>query len=65
MTLALQVRSKDIGTLEFPVSNLIENVGVRPDIEADYMTKDNLLQNGLPFLDALLKRTAAIIRNTP
>jgi C-terminal processing protease CtpA/Prc len=65
MTLALQVRSIAIATPDYPVSNLIENVGVRPDIEADYMTKDNLLQNGLPFLDALLRRTASIIRNRP
>ena len=65
MTLALQVRSIAIATPDYPVSNLIENVGVRPDIEADYMTKDNLLQNGLPFLDALLRHTASIIRNRP
>ena len=65
MTLALQVRSIAIATPDYPVSNLIENVGVRPDIEADYMTKDNLLQNGLPFLDSLLRRTASIIRNRP
>jgi len=65
MTLAIQVRSKAIATPDYPVSDLIENVGVRPDIEADYMTRDNLLQNGLPFLEALLTRTASIIRNRP
>jgi C-terminal processing protease CtpA/Prc len=63
MTLALQVRDSYIATTDYPVSNLIENVGVRPDFEADYMTKDNLLQNGFPFLDALLKRAAAVIRD--
>jgi len=65
MTLALQVRSKPIGTADYPVSDLIENVGVRPDIEADYMTRDNLLQSGLPFLETLLKRAATLIRNRP
>jgi len=27
------------------------------------MTKDNLLQNGLPFLNALLQHTVSVIRN--
>jgi hypothetical protein len=65
MTLAIQVRSKPIATPDYPVSDLIENVGVRPDIEADYMTRDNLLRDGLPFLETLLRRTASIIRNRP
>jgi len=63
MTLALQVRSKAIVTPDYPVSDVIENVGVRPDFEADYMTKDNLLQNGLPFLNALLQYAVSVIRN--
>jgi C-terminal processing protease CtpA/Prc len=63
MTLALQVRSKPIATTDYPVSDLIENVGVRPDFEADYMTKDNLLQNGFPFVNALLQYTVSVIRN--
>jgi hypothetical protein len=63
MTLALQVRDTAIATDDYPVSNLIENVGVRPDVEADYMTKDNLLQSGFPFVNALLQRTASVFRN--
>jgi C-terminal processing protease CtpA/Prc len=64
MTLALQVRSKPIAAPGYPVSDVIENVGVHPDLEADYMTKDNLLQNGFPFLETLLQRTALVIRNS-
>jgi C-terminal processing protease CtpA/Prc len=63
MTLALQVRSNSIATTDYPVSNLIENVGVRPDFEADYMTKDNLLQSGFPFVNDLLQHTVSVIRN--
>ena len=62
MTLAMQVRSKPIATPDYPFSNVIENVGVRPDVEADYMSKDNLLQNGLPFLETLLRRMALFTR---
>jgi hypothetical protein len=58
MTLALQVRPKIVSTPEYPPSRLIENVGVRPDIQVDYMTKDNLLQQGKPYVDAF---TAAIV----
>jgi hypothetical protein len=29
----------------------VENIGVRPEIQADYMTRDNLTQNGKPFVD--------------
>jgi Peptidase family S41 len=58
MTLALQVRPNMIATADYPASRLIENVGVRPDIQVDYMTKDNLLQQGKPYVDAF---TAAIV----
>jgi len=63
MTLALQVRSNSIATSDYPTSNFIENIGVRPDFEANYMTKENLLQSGLPFVRALLYGTAYVIRN--
>ena len=63
MTLALQVRSTFIPTADYPTSNLIENIGVRPDFEDNYMTKNNLLQGGFPFLDRLLQHTAYMIRN--
>ena len=64
MTLALQVRSNHIATPDYPFSDVIENVGVRPDVEADYMTRDNLLQNGLPFLENLVRRAALFIRTS-
>ena len=63
MTLAIQVRDSYVGSLEYPTSKLIENVGVRPDFEDDYMTKENLLQSGFPFLDRLLQHTAYLIHN--
>jgi hypothetical protein len=62
MTLALQVRSTYIATSDYPTTNLIENVGVRPDFESDYMTRDNLLQNGYPFVYVLLWHVAYVIR---
>src|SRR5260370_41604881 len=58
MTLGMQTRANPIVTPEYPASILIETIGVRPDLVYDYMTKDNLLQRGRPFVDAF---TAAIL----
>jgi C-terminal processing protease CtpA/Prc len=61
MTLGLQVRKDYLGTPDFPNTNLIENVGVRPEIVDDYMTKANLQQNGAPFIHDFLEAMAAWI----
>lgn len=51
VTFGLMVRPKMVTAEGFPATRYIENVGVRPDIELDYMTTDNLLQNGVPFVN--------------
>ena len=38
----------------YPAAPYVENLGVQPDMAVDYMTKDNLLQNGKPFVDAFV-----------
>jgi len=65
MTLALQVRKGPISTPDYPTTAYIENVGVRPEWIRDYMTKDNLLQNGAPFVKAFLDGMASYIRLGP
>jgi len=65
MTLALQVRKGPIRTPDYPTTAYIENVGVRPEWIRDYMTKDNLLQNGAPFVKAFLDGMASYIRLGP
>jgi len=62
MTLALQVRKDKHLNGDYPYTDLIENTGVWPDLTDDYMTKDNLLQNGAPFLRNVLQHMAAQIR---
>lgn len=65
MTLALQVR-KEPKTFEgFPTTAFIENVGVRPQAVNDYMTKENLLNNGAPFVSQFLQTMADYIRQQP
>lgn len=62
MTLALQTRRGFVSTPDFPTSQLIENVGVRPDVVKDYMTRDNLLTGGAPFVHDMFEAMAAYIR---
>jgi len=59
------LRGAPVVTSDFPATALIENVGVRPDIEIDYMTKDNLLRNGRAFVDAFTKAITDEIRKQP
>jgi hypothetical protein len=53
VTFGLMSRPKPVTTLEYGVTRYVENVGVRPDVELDYMTRDNLLQRGRPFMGAV------------
>lgn len=45
---------------EYPMAPYVENIGVRPDVTVDIMTRENLQNNGRPFFTAateeLLKR---------
>ncbi len=62
MTLALQVRATPVSVPGYPTTNIIENVGVHPDVVEDYMTKNNLLNQGKPFVDAM---TVAVLKMIP
>jgi hypothetical protein len=58
VTRSLMNRKTDIITPEFPPAPYVENIGVRPDVEIDYMTRDNLMNAGRPFVQAF---TAAAV----
>ncbi len=62
MTLGLMTRKGPISTPEYPAEPFIENIGVRPDIQVDYMTRDNLLQQGRPFVAAFTEAIVNAIR---
>lgn len=63
---SIMVRKAPVKTPEFPEVPFVENVGVRPDIEMDYMTRDNLTQSGRPFVAAFTRVMVEHIRaNTP
>ncbi|HKA02033.1 MAG TPA: S41 family peptidase [Candidatus Solibacter sp.] len=62
VTESLMNRKNPIVTDEYPAAPYVENIGVRPEIVVDYMTRDNLLQGGKPFLDALVAVVSAQIQ---
>lgn len=62
MTIGLQVRKAPVATSDYPYTAYSENVGVRPEIVDDYMTKANLLQSGAPFVHDFLEAMYAYIK---
>ena len=65
VTFGLMVRPKAITADGFPTTQYIENVGVRPDIELDYMTTANLLQFGAPFVQEFTRILLEEINKPP
>ena len=63
VTTGLMVRKEPVSTGgKYPVTAYVENVGVHPEIENDYMTEDNLRNRGRTFVDAFSKAIADHIR---
>jgi len=60
VTASLMNRKNPIATGEYPTAPYVENIGVRPDIEVDYMTRENLMLEGQPFVEAF---TAAMVNH--
>jgi hypothetical protein len=64
VTVSLLLRPDPINVPDYPTSWFIENVGVRPDITIDYMTRENLLNNGQPFVTAFTNVIVEEIKKT-
>lgn len=58
----LMIRKRPIATAEYPTAPLIENIGVRPDVEIDFQTRENLINNGRPFFEAFTRAIVEEIR---
>ena len=64
-TIALQHRQRPVVVEGYPTTNYVENVGVHPDLPYDYMTLENLLNQGRPFVEAFSKAIAEHVRQNP
>lgn len=62
LTQSLMVRKNPVVTDDYPAAPYVENIGVRPDVPIDYMTRDNLTQFGKPFFDAAVAAMIAEIQ---
>lgn len=62
MTIALQTRQSR-SVAGYPTSIYFENVGVHPDFIDDYMTRDNLLNGGAPFVQNVLQAMYAYTKS--
>lgn len=60
ITVSLMNRGRTIQTPDFPPAPYIENIGVRPDIVRDYMTRDNLMNGGAGFVTAFTQAVVAL-----
>jgi hypothetical protein len=54
VTQSLMNRKNPISRVDYATAPYVENIGVHPEILVDYMTKENLMQNGKPFVDAFV-----------
>ncbi len=61
ITWTLTNRSKPVTTSDYPEAPYIENIGVRPDIEVELNTAENLREKGKPYVEAFLQAAIALI----
>jgi hypothetical protein len=50
VTQSIAVRNHRVSTAGLPSAPYIENIGIQPDVTADYQTRANLLTGGQPFV---------------
>ena len=55
VTESLMIRKDMVRTKEYPAAPYVENIGVYPDVWADYMTRDNLATGGKAYVDVFVK----------
>ena len=54
IAVSLANRGRLVTTPDYPPAPYIENIGVRPDLVADIMTRANLMTGGVPFTQAFV-----------
>jgi hypothetical protein len=62
VTVAQLLRMNPVSVPDFISAPLIENLGVQPDIQVDYQTRDNLLNNGKTYVNTFTQAVLALIQ---
>jgi hypothetical protein len=60
-TVSLLTRARAYTAPGYPTTSYLENIGVHPDIPADYMTRANLMNRGAPFVDGFTQAILGLI----
>jgi len=61
ITRSMFTRKRPVSTPGYPTVDHFENVGIYPDILGDYMTRDNLMTGGTPFVEAFSQAVEQLI----
>lgn len=62
LSYSLGTRAREYQHPGLPPTAYLENAGVRPDVELDIMTRQNLVENGRPFVSQLVSIAADYLR---
>ena len=62
VTVSLMNRGHLVRSPGLPPAPYIENIGVQPDIVQDYMTRENLLSAGAPYVQAFTNAIVNLVR---
>jgi hypothetical protein len=62
VTESIGVRNHNIFSPGFPAAPFIENIGVVPEVQADYQTRDNLPNGGQTFVAGFSNLILKLIR---
>ena len=65
ITVSLMNRGHVVNTPDFPPAPYVENIGVRPDMPLDYMTRANLMSGGVDFVNAFKTAITALLGSSP
>lgn len=63
-TNSLVVRKNPIQTPEYPTAPYVENIGARPNVPLNYMTRENLLNGGRTYVNQFTEILSALINNS-
>jgi C-terminal processing protease CtpA/Prc len=62
LAIGILIRKDALVTMEYPASNYIENIGVRPDVTDDYQTVDNLVNLGKKFVEGFTAKLVELVK---
>jgi Periplasmic protease len=64
ITQSIMVRNHNISTPGLPSAPYVENIGIQPDFQAEFNTRNNLLTGGQPFVSGFSQVIGNLINNS-